>query len=141
MIQKIILSVLILTASLAHSKEAVSCDVDFKKEKICAQFTWIQKPTASAMPTAKDAAAFDLLLTKNGEPADLSADQSLSVSLFMPSMGHGSMPVEIKKDDTKKGVYHITRVLFSMKGDWEIRFKIKKNNKDVDTFNMPFDHK
>lgn len=53
-----------------------------------------------------------------------------SVSLWMPSMGHGSAPTQIQtvlnaKGDVVIGTYLVTNMYFLMAGDWEIRVTMK----------------
>lgn len=47
------------------------------------------------------------------------ADQ-IKVVLWMPKMGHGSAPTVITADQVA-GVYHVSRMYFVMRGDWEVR--------------------
>lgn len=55
--------------------------------------------------------------------------------LWMPSMGHGSSPLKIDKVDS--GIYRISRVYFSMPGDWEIHIKISAD-KATDELVIPY---
>lgn len=146
---KVLILLLSLTASslaFAKDKSAVpaGCDFFFKKEKICASLTWTKKAVVVAAPTAKDAAAFDLKIwdaqksSAAGPFINLAQDKTLLVSLHMPAMGHGSEPVVLKKDEKAPGIYHVTQVLFSMEGDWEIRARIQHQGKIVDSASLPF---
>lgn len=147
--KKTILSCLLISSvafAKGKSQTPANCDLQFKKEKLCATLTWTKKPVVVQAPTAKDAAAFDLRLwdmkgTSSGPFKDLGKDQTLLVSLYMPEMGHGSEPVTLKKDEKEPGLYHVTQVLFSMEGAWEIRGRILKNGKDVDKAAFPFNFK
>jgi hypothetical protein len=56
----------------------------------------------------------------------------------MPGMHHGSEPMQIGKDAATPGLYHVTQVLFSMAGDWEIKAKLKKDGKEIDSAMMPY---
>ena len=129
------------------AKAPAGCDFYFSKQNVCATLTWTKKPIVVAAPTAKDAAAFDLRLwnsktgSEKGPYLDLSKEQVLFVSLYMPEMGHGSEPVVLKKDEKEAGLYHATQVLFSMEGAWEIRARINKDTKIVDSANYPFNFK
>jgi hypothetical protein len=58
--------------------------------------------------------------TLNGPYQDLS--KNLHVFLWMPSMGHGSAPVKIKK--IADGEYEVSEVQFIMGGKWEIRLQL-----------------
>ena len=68
-----------------------------------------------------DVTHFLLIAKQNNIASDLPPDFSLF--LWMPSMGHGSSPVTIKKIAT--GVYDISDVYFIMDGDWQIRVQLK----------------
>ncbi|HWU43053.1 MAG TPA: FixH family protein [Bdellovibrio sp.] len=134
---------LISSFSFAKATTVANCDLNFKKENICATLTWIKRPVVVAAPTAKDAATFDLKFwnAKTLAKLELGKNQSLFVSLYMPSMGHGSEPVILKKDEHEQGLYHVTQVLFSMEGAWEIRARIQKSDKVVDSAALPFNFK
>lgn len=128
--------------SLSKKVTHTDCEFFFQKEKICAKLTWTKKPAVVDAPTAKDAASFDLQLWDSSKTPDsklnLPTDKSLAVSLYMPSMGHGSEPVIIKKDEKTPGLFHISQVLFSMEGEWEIRGRIEKSGAVVDKAFLPF---
>ncbi|HEX7675900.1 MAG TPA: FixH family protein [Bdellovibrio sp.] len=136
-----------LISFAAGKTKAPGCDFFFAKESLCATLTWTKKPVVVAAPTAKDAAAFDLKFwnaktsSAKGPFTDVPKDKTLFVSLYMPEMGHGSEPVILKKDEKEAGVYHITQVLFSMEGTWEIRARLNKGAKISDSANYPFNFK
>lgn len=142
----ILLMVFSFETAFAKKKQKApeGCDMYFAKEKICGVVTWTKKPVVVAAPTAKDAAEFDLKLwdlnqgRQLNKAAVLKADQQLAVSLYMPDMGHGSEPVILRKDDKTPGLYHVTQVLFSMEGAWEIRGRIQQGAKTIDSAAMPF---
>ncbi len=145
--KKMILLFTLLFTNLALAKPPTGCDFFFKKEKLCGTLTWVKKAVVVAAPTAKDAAAFDVKIWNSqkgsnaGPYINLPTEKSLFISLHMPAMGHGSEPVILKKDDKESGLYHITQVLFSMEGAWEIRARIQQNGKVVDTAVLPFEFK
>lgn len=66
--------------------------------------------------------------TMNGPYQDLS--KQLHVFLWMPSMGHGSAPVKLKK--IADGEYEVSDVYFIMGGKWEIKFQLKDGNQVFD---------
>lgn len=58
--------------------------------------------------------------------------------LWMPAMDHGSSPVKMEpilkeKGKTLVGVYKVSKINFSMKGDWEVRLTLKKDANQSDT--------
>lgn len=59
--------------------------------------------------------------TMNGPYQDL--NKNLHIFLWMPTMGHGSQPVNITK--TNDGEYEVSNVQFIMGGKWEIKFQLK----------------
>lgn len=60
----------------------------------------------------------------DGSPVLLDVPGTLSVELWMPSMGHGSSPVTVDKLDV--GTFRATDVFFTMPGDWEIRLQLRE---------------
>lgn len=76
-----------------------------------------------------------LLITKiNAKASDLPANFSLF--LWMPSMGHGSSPVTIKKMAT--GVYDVTDVYFIMDGDWQMRIQLKNDSSVLEEIHFSY---
>lgn len=57
-------------------------------------------------------------------------DKNLHIFLWMPSMGHGSAPVKIKK--LAAGEYEVSDVHFIMGGKWEVKFQLKDGNSVYD---------
>lgn len=51
----------------------------------------------------------------------LSTIPNIQIELWMPSMGHGSVPTKVQYLDG--GIYLASNVYFIMKGEWEMRFK------------------
>lgn len=54
---------------------------------------------------------------------------TFGVYLWMPSMGHGSSPVQMQRVLNDKGqpvlgAYSVTNMYFIMPGDWEVRVKV-----------------
>lgn len=104
------------------------CDLQFAQSHLCASLTWTQGPVS---PNESE---FILKFwneqnsSENGPYID--PVETLSVILWMPSMGHGSSPVTIEK--IEMGVYRVRRVYFIMPGEWEVRAFLKTNNSLVD---------
>ncbi|KHD89589.1 MAG: hypothetical protein OM95_02325 [Bdellovibrio sp. ArHS] len=92
----------------------------FSKVRILAKISW------ENTPNSEQANAFILNLSA---PSD--QFNELAVSLWMPSMGHGSIPVKIEKINPTQ--YRITDVYFLMPGDWDIRFTLKNNGVVIDS--------
>jgi hypothetical protein len=66
--------------------------------------------------------------TAQGPFEDVPGD--LHIFLWMPAMGHGSAPVELKK--ISQGEIEVRNVVFIMGGAWQIKFQQKKNGKVID---------
>lgn len=70
---------------------------------------------------------------ENTTPTDSSLvdpQGDLNVILWMPSMGHGSVPVKVER--LSAGVYRVSNVYFIMPGDWEVQVYIKNGNQVLD---------
>ena len=66
--------------------------------------------------------------TYNGPYQD--PPMELNVFLWMPSMGHGSSPVKMKK--LRNGEFKITDVYFIMGGKWELKFQLLLDGNVID---------
>ncbi|MBO9667733.1 MAG: FixH family protein [Bdellovibrio sp.] len=108
--------------------QATDCPLKFTQSSLCASLDWVQGPQS---PNESE---FILKFwnkssgTKAGPFVD--PPQTLSVILWMPSMGHGSSPVTIEK--IEDGTYRVRRVYFIMPGDWEIRTFLKDGATVID---------
>lgn len=63
---------------------------------------------------------------------------SFDVSLWMPSMGHGSAPTQIRRATDENGqivtgVYEISNLYFLMPGDWQVLITLKMDDGREDT--------
>lgn len=110
-----------------------NCELYLSKAQICLHVQWLQKPNTQSN------AAFTLTFTqgKTNQPVSMdmfeNLSQNLKIILWMPSMGHGSVPVIIKKNiDSTPPSLTIERVYFIMPGDWEIRFQLKETENTID---------
>jgi len=66
---------------------------------------------------------------------DIAANREFKAKLWMTSMGHGSVPVQIKRLDV--GTYEISHVNFIMSGSWQIYFdQIENDQIDRITVNI-----
>lgn len=71
--------------------------------------------------------------TMNGPYQDL--PKTLNVFIWMPSMGHGSSPVKLKK--INDGEYEVSDVNFIMGGKWEVKFQLKDGAQVFDETVVP----
>ena len=56
-------------------------------------------------------------------PVPVELESLPKVVLWMPSMGHGSTPTQVRLSDI--GSFEVNNVFFIMPGDWELRFQIQ----------------
>lgn len=110
---------------LQESSGASGKDVfDFSQSDIQVQIQWKNNPTEKN----ENELILKFLNKSNSSAIDL--NYNLAVSLWMPSMGHGSSPVKIEKLDI--GVYRVSRIYFIMPGEWDLRIQLKDNSTVVD---------
>ncbi len=69
-----------------------------------------------------------LIAKKNGSASDL--PEQIKIFLWMPTMGHGSSPITVKKIGT--GLYDLSQIYFIMDGFWQLRIQLKNNNETLD---------
>ncbi len=107
------------------------CSKSFSTVLLCVDLIW------EKLPTEDERGVFRLQFYRIAEPGTyIEPTLAPSVQLWMPSMGHGSAPVQLTK--IADGVYRVSEVYFVMSGDWEIRVQ-QKNGKDlVDQVVFPF---
>jgi hypothetical protein len=116
----------------ANENETPICEVQFKN-KICLNIVW------EKWPAEGEYGQFVLktfrLDANNQSPTFVDLALLPIVTLWMPSMGHGSSPTVIERVEV--GRYHVSRVYFMMKGEWEIRFQLKNGNEVQDQAVLP----
>jgi hypothetical protein len=102
--------------------EAAPCQHSFKDLNLCYDLRW------EKLPTEDEAGAFKLHFYSalEKEAAFFPEDMELEVVLWMPSMGHGSTPVEISREHL--GVFVVQDVYFIMPGEWDIEIHLKKGS-------------
>ncbi len=105
-----------------------SCKVRFQKSLVCVSWKW------EVLPTESQTGSF-IFRTFNQDPMDqfpllVESNSIPQVSLWMPSMGHGSSPITVSKIGV--GTYRASKVFFIMAGDWDLQFQIKSGNSILD---------
>lgn len=113
---KSILLALLVSLPVFAGAQTTTCDATFAQANLCAQIHWSVGPSSDT----ENRFEMQFYSLSTMTPADLSAP--VAVSLFMPSMGHGSSPVQVAK--TAPGAYAVTKVHFIMPGFWEIRISV-----------------
>src|SRR6476620_489409 len=95
-----------VTGHPSGAKENTTCSLFFQKENLCASLTWIKHPVLVDAPTLKDRAEFALEFWKddgqgNSERKRVDPPGQVLVSLWMPAMGHGSLPPKVRRDPSQ----------------------------------------
>jgi hypothetical protein len=88
-------------------------------------YKWIVAPTLS------DVSSFELTLAK-----PLNANQTINAYLWMPEMGHGSSPIEIKQLSNTD--YIFSELAFIMPGLWDLHIEILENNQVIESWQRSF---
>lgn len=89
--------------------------------------------------------AFLRLETKDPKThTNVDIEDSIKVTPWMPSMGHGSAPTVIQKvvdanGQPVKGTYRVSRVFFTMGGTWEVQVQLTAPNGQVETQSFELD--
>ncbi|MFN7729501.1 MAG: hypothetical protein ACK5P7_10130 [Bdellovibrio sp.] len=102
------------------------CRLKFESQSLCLGWTW---------ETIGNTTQYGSFILQMAQPTggalilkDALAD--LKVVLWMPSMGHGSVPVQIEK--LSVGLYRIKNIFFIMPGEWDVHFQLFENGIKVD---------
>lgn len=105
------------------------CSLKLKTAGTCLRLAWVRRATSEAPG--------ELLLTAiapapgaDGIPVTRRIDGEVRVSLWMPSMNHGSTPITV--EPVADGVYRVRDVYFIMPGDWEIRVQVWNGSHLID---------
>lgn len=101
------------------------CDANFASGQ-CVSYSWETKPTEENYGSF----VFRILgpAAADGTRALIDPEGAVAVVLWMSSMGHGSTPVTVERLD--RGTYRASKVFFTMRGEWDIRFQLK-DGRDV----------
>ncbi|RLA62673.1 MAG: hypothetical protein DRQ88_08865 [Epsilonproteobacteria bacterium] len=95
----------------------------FPSQKVILKTYWNKGPIVS-----DESKLTIILLDEYGRTID--PPLKLNILLWMPTMGHGSFPVKVKK--LSQGVYEAQEIFFTMEGYWDIHFQLMENNKVQD---------
>lgn len=91
----------------------------FRQEQLGFSVNWIISPALD------DLSSFEFKLER-----PLRNNQSLNVYIWMPEMGHGSSPVEMKQLNSTD--YLFSELAFIMPGLWVLHVEILENNQVMD---------
>lgn len=82
------------------------------------------------IPTSKEPGILTLKIVRanalDDSPVVVDLASTPAVILWMPEMGHGSVPTKVERID--QGSYRVSNVFFVMPGKWEIRIQIKNGD-------------
>jgi len=81
------------------------------------------------------------LETRSSDTSELiDIEDQIRVTLWMPTMNHGSSPTRVTKVIGEIGLYQVSNVNFIMGGLWEVRVTLtdKNNASETQTFEMEF---
>lgn len=92
---------------------------NFPNEKLGFSMNW------TVPPGLEELSSFDLKLAR-----PLNQNQTLNIYIWMPDMGHGSSPVDIKQLNSTD--YVVSEIAFIMPGLWVLHVEILENNQVVD---------
>jgi hypothetical protein len=128
------------TERVGESNSIADCDVTFKAQGLCASMDWVTYPKEGEM------GEFTLRFWQLGK-GNASGPYSdpafpVFVRLWMPTMGHGSSPVETSPflDSSGlaiPGVYSVKHVFFVMRGGWEIQVQLQNGTQVVEQASFP----
>ncbi len=99
-----------------EGKSQNTCKASLKTDGVCLDAIWETYPTET---TVGSLLVFARSLNSDHLVKDFSTDPR--VTLWMPSLGHGSSPVKVVP--LQPGMFRIEKVFFIMRGDWEVRFQ------------------
>jgi hypothetical protein len=110
---------------VSNEPPVTKCKYFFEAKRLCLDFKWLARPSQTQL------AELEFKFFIQERPTEF-IDPALQpfISLWMPSMGHGSRPVVVEK--TATGVYKASKIFFIMPGEWEIRFQLKEDKDVVD---------
>ncbi|MGZ3723868.1 MAG: FixH family protein [Bdellovibrionales bacterium] len=110
----------------------LTCQAHFALQN-CVAIAWEKMPTETAVGSFLFKVFRPNLADGTPVVEDLAGD--MTITLWMPGMGHGSSPVKVQRLDV--GTYRATEVFFTMKGEWEIRFQLKERDEVKDQAILP----
>lgn len=122
--------------SVSQREAGVGCLERFISSGLCLTWYWQKAPApprgGSSGGPEEAVLVFKVFRPNLLDQTPVEVDLSVLplVSLWMPSMGHGSTPTETVRIDI--GTYRTSKVNFIMPGDWEIRIQVKNGAEVVD---------
>ncbi len=111
-------------AGSLQTEKVSDCPTRFQNSGHCLLWRWEQKPT----PSQAGSLVFKVVRANalDDSPVPINLPGSPALVLWMPSMGHGSVPTAVDQVDI--GSYRATNVFFIMPGEWELKFQFKNGS-------------
>ncbi len=112
----------------SQSERASECPLKLSSSRACVAWSWEQRPTSS-----KPGSIVFKIYRGNAlddSPVLVDSTASADLVLWMPSMGHGSVPTKVQRLDI--GTYRASDVFFIMPGEWELRFQFQQGDQVID---------
>lgn len=122
------------TEEVAPQSAVLICDKTKKLNDLCISWQWLTKPTDEDYGKLIIKSWRKNMIDESIVPVDL--PDTPEVYLWMPSMGHGSVPTTTSKADL--GTYLVENVFFIMPGDWEIRVKLNQESIENDEVSFSY---
>lgn len=105
----------------SQEQKASDCQIRFKTSGYCLALHW------EVAPTSNKAGSLIFKVYRGNayddSPVGMDFSNVPSLVLWMPSMGHGSIPTTTSLLDI--GTFRASNVFFIMPGEWEMRFQVK----------------
>ena len=114
--------------SACEIKPNFTCPFKLEKSGLNGSITW------ETIPTEEQSGSFVVRFWSiNDEripPTPINPTYTVSTLLWMPSMGHGSVPT--KMEQLGVGLFRAKNIFFTMQGQWEVRIMLKSGKNAID---------
>ncbi len=118
------------------ASKKLTCQYLFVKENLCFTFTWEVIPQAPNDPGQILLRTFVVNnTTQISTLKDPSGSPRLELWMNDGTMNHGSSIT--KTERIEPGVFRISNIIFTMHGDWLLRFQILQQNSILDEAEIP----
>ncbi len=118
-----------------NEKLLANCELQLNlAPQYCVNLKWEVPPSESSPGTLL--LRLFLLDPSDGFPVLIQDEPEVAVVLWMPTMNHGSSPTQVER--IGPGTYRISRMYFTMRGEWEIKLQILEDGAKADELVLPF---
>jgi|GEM_PF-2196910 len=128
-------AMLAVLTGFPQKSRAATCPLPLNRAGLCASITWDAAPSASRT-NSFTLRFWDPVAGSEAGPYAAPAQEPF-VRLWMTSMGHGSRPVVMSRARDASGailpgVYRVEKVVFTMRGDWDVQVQLRNGAQVVD---------